>query len=189
VRTVLDGWSIAGIWSLRSGKPFSLLTGFDDIGSGNVNDRPNLLPGKTERTLKGSRALERSEWFDTSAYCENAPQSVQLAGGAPACPAGAGVSGLDGTVRENSLDAPGYKDVDASLFRDFKINERVKFQLRGESTNVFNFVNLGTPGATLYSKQYQGLLSTAGVISTAQITNPGSNASMRVIQVGGRLLF
>jgi Carboxypeptidase regulatory-like domain len=181
VKTVLDGWSIAGIWTMRSGKPFSLLSGFDDIGSGNVNDRPNLLPGKFERTLKGSRAIERNEWFDTSAYCEN---------GSAGCPAGAGVSGLDGTVRENSLDAPGYKDVDASLFRDFKIWERVKFQLRGEATNVFNFVNLAAPGGTLFNKQDAGTLtSTVGVISGAQITNPGSNSAMRVIQVGGRILF
>jgi hypothetical protein len=31
-------------------------------------------------------------------------------------------------------------------FRDFAIWERVKFQFRGEATNVFNFVNMGQPG-------------------------------------------
>ena len=66
----------------------------------------------------------------------------------------------------------------------------MKFQLRGEATNVFNFVNLAAPGGTLFSKQFAGTLnSTAGVISSAQITNPGSNSSMRVLQIGGRLLF
>lgn len=91
---------------------------------------------------------------------------------------GGGPSGLDGLVRVNSLDGPGYKDVDASLFRDFTIYERVRFQFRGEATNVFNFVNLGAPGSVLNSS------SSFGVIS-GQCTG----CSMRVIQVGGRLLF
>jgi hypothetical protein len=78
-------------------------------------------------------------------------------------------------VRVNSLDSPGYKDVDASIFRDFSIYGRVKFQFRGEATNVFNFVNLSAPGGTLSST------SSFGVISGA--------SGMRVIQVGGRLLF
>jgi len=82
---------------------------------------------------------------------------------------GGSPSGLDGLVRVNSLD------VDASLFRDFSIRERVRFQFRGEATNVFNFVNLSNPGGTLNSS------SSFGVISGA--------SAMRVLQVGGRLLF
>ena len=91
------------------------------------------------------------------------------------CPAGGGPSGLDGLVRVNSLPGPGYKDFDASLFRTFVIGERVHFQFRGEATNVFNNVNLSKPGGTLNSS------SSFGVISGA--------SAMRVIQVGGRLLF
>jgi hypothetical protein len=88
---------------------------------------------------------------------------------------GVGAGNLDGTVRVNSLDSPGYKDVDASIFRDFSIYDRVKFQFRGEATNVFNFVNLSAPGGTLSST------SSFGVITGA--------SAMRVIQVGGRILF
>jgi hypothetical protein len=96
-------------------------------------------------------------------------------------PAGDGPSGRDGLVRVNSLNGPGYKDVDASLFRDFNVYERVKFQFRGEATNVFNLVNLSNPGATLSST------SSFGVISSA--ANTSAFGSMRVLQVGGRLLF
>jgi hypothetical protein len=75
----------------------------------------------------------------------------------------------------NSLDAPGYKDVDASIFRDFTLYERVKFQFRGEATNVFNLVNLSAPGATMSSTASFGIIN--------------GGAAMRVIQLGGRLLF
>jgi outer membrane receptor protein involved in Fe transport len=167
-RTILDGWSLAGTLTMHSGKPFTITSGNDDNLDGDNNDRPNILPGKTARVLDThrSRVAERAEWFDTSAYCR-----IASAG----CPAGAGAGGLDGLVRVNSLDGPGYKDVDASLFRDFTMGEHVRFQFRGEATNVFNFVNLSNPGGTLNST------SSFGVISGA--------SAMRVLQVGGRLLF
>jgi len=167
-RTILNGWSLAAAVSMHSGKPFAITSGKDDNVDGVNNDRPNLLPGKTEHVLgtHRSRPEEMAEWFDTSAYCE-----VGTAG----CPAGGGPVNLDGLVRADSLPGPGYKNVDASLFRDFSIYERVKFQFRGEATNVFNFVSLNGPGSTLTSP------SSFGVISGA--------SPMRVIQVGGRLTF
>jgi hypothetical protein len=58
---------------------------------------------------------------------------------------------------------------------NFTIFDRVEFQFRGEATNVFNFVNLSGPGGTMSST------SSFGVISGA--------ASMRVLQVGGRILL
>jgi hypothetical protein len=80
-----------------------------------------------------------------------------------------------GNERPAQLDVPGYKNVDASLFRDFTVYERMRFQLRGEVSNVFNLVNLGTPSAAISSSTY------------GQVT--GSGGSQRIIQVGGRLLF
>jgi hypothetical protein len=167
-RLLLNGWSVAATVSMHSGKPFAITSGKDDNLDGNNNDRPNLISGENERLLGASRSrqAEMAQWFDTSVYCE---------AGSATCPVGGGTSGLDGLVRVNSLDGPGYKNVDASLFRDFTLHERMKFQFRGEATNVFNMVNLNNPGGTLTSP------SSFGVISGA--------AGMRVLQVGGRFLF
>ncbi|MBB5338697.1 TonB-dependent receptor [Tunturiibacter gelidoferens] len=174
VQNLLNGWSISTIVTMRSGVPFNITSGTDDNMDGNNNDRPNVVPGKMERvnSFGGSRSLERTQWFDTSAYCRV---------GSAGCSAGTGAGNVDGTVSPNSLSGPGYKDIDAAIFRDFAIYERVKFQFRGEATNVFNFVNLGTPGAVLSSP------SNFGVIS-AQATTP-QGSGMRVIQLGGRILF
>ncbi|HEU5351906.1 MAG TPA: TonB-dependent receptor [Terracidiphilus sp.] len=165
---LLDGWSVAANISMHSGKPFAISTGSDTNLDGDNNDRPNVLPGMSEQLLGAhrSRADERAEWFDTSVYCVP---------GTSGCTAGDGVSGLDGLVPYNSLDAPGYKNVDASIFRDFNLYDRLRFQFRGETTNVFNFVNLNAPGGTLSSTSSFGVISGAG--------------SMRVIQVGGRLVW
>jgi hypothetical protein len=167
-RLVLNGWSLAATLKMNSGAPFNITSGNDDNLDGDNNDRPNIAVGMVPNVIgpHRARAQAAAQWFQTSAYCRVASTG---------CPAGGGPSGLDGLVSPNSLDAPGYKNVDASLFRDFTIYSRVKFQFRGEATNVFNFVNLSAPGGTLSST------SSFGVIS-------GANA-MRVIQVGGRLLF
>ena len=80
-----------------------------------------------------------------------------------------------GNTRPAQLDDPGYRDIDASLFRTFGIWESLKFQLRGEVTNVFNLTNLGTPTTAMNSSNF------------GKVT--GSGGSNRIIQVGGRILF
>jgi hypothetical protein len=106
-----------------------------------------------------------AQWFDTSAYC------IAGTGGCP----GVGPLSLLGNERPAQLDVPGYRNVDASLFRTFNIHESLAFQFRGEVANVFNLVNLGTPSAAMNSATY------------GQIT--GSGGGQRIIQVGGRILF
>lgn len=165
---LVDGWSVAAIVQLHSGRPFLITTGTDDNKDGVNNDRPNIVPGQMPGLLSYTRSVTTAStqhWFNTAAYCHV---------GATGCPAGGGAAGVDGLVPVNSLDAPGYRDVDASLFRDFPIYHRVKFQFRGEATNVFNMVSLGSPAGTLNSASF-------GTINGA--------SPMRVIQLGGRLLW
>jgi len=168
-RTILNGWTISAITNMRSGKPFNITSGKDDNLDGDNNDRPNLVPGQVVGNVHYRRILpslgNQPTWFNTNAYCEDT---------AADCPAGVGPLGLDGIVRANSGTGPGYKSVDAAIFRDFTIYERVKFQFRGEATNVFNFVNLNNPSGSLASGGFGTITSGAG---------------MRQLQVGGRILF
>jgi hypothetical protein len=166
VRTSLNGWTVTGIWTANSGQPFTVTTGNDNYFSGLGNNRPSIAPGKSPHTLVNrSRVAEMAQWFDTSAYC------IAGTGGCP----GVGPLSLLGNERPAQLDDPGYRNVDASLFRTFNIHESLAFQFRGEVSNVFNLVNLGTPSAAMNSATY------------GQIT--GSGGGQRIIQVGGRILF
>jgi len=61
-----------------------------------------------------------------------------------------------------------------SIFRNFKVYGRTQFQLRAEATNAFNMVNLNNPNTTYNSSSF------------GQITGA---ASMRVMQLGARILF
>ena len=167
VRMALNGWTVTGIWTANSGQPFTITTGGDNYFGGGTQ-RPSVAAGKFPHLLNngGSRTAMMAKWFDTTAYCRP---------GVDAGCAGVGPLGLLGNVGPAQLSDPGYRNVDASLFRDFHIFEQARFQLRGEVANVFNLVNLGAPTASVSS-------GTFGQIS-------GSGGSQRVIQVGGRILF
>ncbi len=172
VRGLLNGWTVTAIVTLQSGAPFNITAGSDLNADGNSNDRPNIAAGKVAKlnNTGGSRSASMSKWFDTSAYCVFSATSLA------SCP-GVGPAGSSGTVRPNSLDAPGVRNVDASLFRDFGIYERVKFQFRTEVSNVFNLTNLGTPTGTFNSANF------------GKVTGSASGFPNRQIQLGGRILF
>ena len=178
VSAVVNGWTFTTIIRMQSGNPFNIATGTDVNADGNNNDRPNLsglAPARLNET-GGSRsaAITGVGWVSATPFC-----TFVAASGA--CP-GAGPAGVDGTFRANSLDAPGRRSVDASLFRDFPIyKDRVKFQLRGESTNVFNLTNIA------FATGSQNINS--ATFGKPNATLQGGSFSNRIIQVGGRILF
>lgn len=71
-----------------------------------------------------------NEWFNTAAFVDPCAS--------PQTPCG-----VPGNVGIDTISAPGYKDVDVSLLRNFTLVENVKLQLRFDAFNAFNWVNLG----------------------------------------------
>jgi len=185
-RYMTNGWTITSIVQLQSGLPFNVTTGGDNNADGISSDRPNLVPGAAVGLTNNgkSRVAAMANWIDPHQFCQfNATTSTAttpVATSNAAC-LGAGPGGSDGTVRQNTFDAPGRRDIDASIFRDFPITERIKFQLRGEATNVFNLTNIPAPNGSLSSGP--------ATFGHANGTIQGGYFSNRVLQVGGRILF
>jgi len=162
-KQILNGWTISSVLSLQSGQPFNITTGSDKNLDGYNNDRPNLVPGVNAfLDPNRSRSAAALAWFNKAAFTANAPGT------------GVGPGGADGTTPRNYLRAPGYRNIDIGVLRDFRFAERYTLQLRGEATNAFNMVSLNTPTSTLSSA------------SVGQIT---SAATPRIIQVGARFNF
>ena len=185
-RLAVNGWTVTSIIRMQSGAPFNITTGVDTNADGNNYDRPNVLNGLTVHANDNghSRVAMETNWVSISSFCQpDRVTPISATANNPACPQlGAGPGGIDGTLRDNSVDAPGRRDVDASIFRDFPLyHDRVTFQLRGEANNVFNLTNLPAPSSTLSG----GIGSFGHINGTIQ----SSNFSNRVLQVGGRILF
>jgi hypothetical protein len=70
--------------------------------------------------------------------------------------------------------------VDASLFKETIIHERIRLQFRAEFFNLLNRVNFGTPNSTVFSGS--SVSPSAGLITT-------TNTTSRQIQFGLKLLF
>lgn len=166
-RAVLNGWTLSAILSFQSGSPFTLTTGSDNNNDGNNNDRVNPTGEQYSSGAGNHRSLQAAAYFNTNAFCS-------YTYGSTTCPAGVGPGGVDGTTRRNGYWGPGSKNVNASLFRDFKVWEGITLQGRAEVTNLFNFVNLSNPSTT-YSSANFGKITSAG--------------AMRQIQIGARILF
>jgi Carboxypeptidase regulatory-like domain/TonB dependent receptor len=156
---LLGGWSLNGIFSATSGMPVYVIqnTGnnLNAAGSGQVPD------------VKSTVAMPRgiglgSPWFDTSAFTPvNIPSNL---------PQRFGNSG------RNNIRGPGFLNLDAGLFRDFRVQERLTIQFRAEGLNVLNHPNFTNPASDISTPQSFGYV-------TAQ------NGNSRQFRFAARVIF
>jgi putative hemolysin len=170
-----NGWSISPIVSLNSGQPFNITTGSDKNADTYNNDRPNLVPGVNPfLDTHRSRVVSSQQWFNTAAFVANGPGAA----------GGIGPGGADGNTPRDYLRAPGYRDIDLGISKDFRFERGIALQFRADATNAFNMVSLNAPSGT------SGAPATVGGPNTSpsfgKIT---SAASPRLIQVGARISF
>jgi hypothetical protein len=152
VDAIVDGWSLNGIVTLQSGFPISIaswdLNGMLDTFS----QRADVVPGAS---LYGPGTKTPAKWFNTAAFTQPA-------------------QGMFGTASKGIIRGPGSENFDLSLFKNFSITEKAKFQFRAESFNALNHTNYGVP-------DYNQEDSAFGTIN--------SSAPGRIIQLGGKVVF
>jgi hypothetical protein len=138
-RALLAGWSVNGILTLQTGIPFTVLAGSDRSLSGVGSDHADILgPAATYNSSSVNSKVAR--YFDTTAF---------------ALPA----LGTFGTAGRNTLVGPGLANLDMGLFKEFRINESKRFELRWEVFNSLNHPNFGNPNATFSSTNFGRILS------------------------------
>jgi hypothetical protein len=57
--------------------------------------------------------------------------------------------GCVGNLGRNTFVGPGYWAVDTSIFKNFRLSERLRLQFRAEAFNVFNHTNFQLGGTDL----------------------------------------
>ncbi|MBT9332412.1 TonB-dependent receptor [Paracidobacterium acidisoli] len=140
----LSGWEANGILTLRTGEPYTVLSGVDNSTSGIGKDRADLVGNPTLSTSR-SHAQLAAAFFNKAAFAPNA-------------------LGTYGDTPRDFLTGPGYEDLDFSLNKAFALPfhkmEGERLQFRAEAFNLLNRVNFNNPNATISSKS-------AGTITSA----------------------
>ena len=143
---VVNGWQLNGITRISSGAPFtalSLCCSGDGSTASAVQERPNLVPGKSINPVLGGP----NAYFDVTAF-ENGP------------------AGFLGNVGRNTLIGPGMKNFDFSLVKNTSITERIHLEFRAELFNIFNHANFSTPPASLFTAKGAPVGNAAAITTT-----------------------
>ena len=138
---VLRHWSLGGNVTLQDGTPLNVFYfGLDFANSGTPN-RPNIVPGQPIALPRSARTSDH--FFNTAAFSAPAPYTF-------------GDAGRDvGT-------GPGNNIFDFALFRQFRLRERQRIELRAESFNAFNHPNWGIPIPNPDFGSFFGKIATTG---------------------------
>jgi outer membrane receptor protein involved in Fe transport len=131
-RAILGGWLVSGIYSARTGRPFTVTQSTNNVGAGTTG-LPNLT-GDPE----GDKTVDR--WFNAAAFT--------------AVP-----SGVFGNAGRNILRGPGWMTFDMSVQRRLAIGQRLGATLRWDVFNLFDRANLGLPAANISSASTVGVIS------------------------------
>jgi hypothetical protein len=156
LKYALGNWQVNGITIIQSGLPFSVVVQGDpaNMGQSVGSQRPNLV-GDPQENCSGSNL---SNCLNPAAFA--APANFTY-----------------GNLGRNTFRGPGFSNWDFSLFKNFPIRERARFQIRGEFFNVFNHPSFGNPGATL------------GTSTFGKIGGTAANYTPRQIQLAAKLTF
>ena len=170
-RALVSGWQVNTLISAYTGLPFTVTGSSTSLNApGSTQTADQIKP--TVAILGGVGPGQ--SWFDPLAYA-NVTQ-VRF-----------GTSGF------NTLRGPGSFNMDASVFRTFRITERINVQFRGQVFNVTNTPHFANPAANVNNLvlNANGTLNNLGgftvISSTTGVGREGID--QRVFQLAARLSF
>ncbi|HTS24265.1 MAG TPA: TonB-dependent receptor [Bryobacteraceae bacterium] len=185
---ILGGWKVSGILTWTSGVPFTVtapVSTFTQFTTGQTPDVTGALSKATgQLQFNGAGAcyfcgfkqipdpsianLASSIASRSTLFAQTAPGGVVLQNPLP---------GTLGNLAQTFFTSPNFFDIDASLAKTFRINERFNFELRTDwlnSTNHQDFTN-ATIDTSIDSTTF------------GRFTGAGGANNNRIIVLGGRL--
>ena len=137
---ILGGWQLNGLFAAYSGRPFQLTASDSSLNMPGNLQTPDQIKEKVEIFGKVG---DDGTYFDTSAFAR--VTEVRF-----------------GNVGRNTMRGPGVVNLDASLFRTFKITGRADLQFRAEAFNVTNTPHFGNPNGNVNSANFGKVLGIQG---------------------------
>jgi hypothetical protein len=147
---IFGGWKFGGILSMHTGTPVNVILG-DDPKSALAGLRPNVksnpnLPHDKRNVL---------QYFDTAAFSKPVVSK--------------GASYAYGDAGRNIVVGPAFINVDASLSKEYTLQDHWKLQLRAEAFNGMNSVHYNNPDGDFNNPTFGMINSTMGDQRRAQL--------------------
>ncbi len=136
LRQVFGGWQLGGVVSVQTGRPFTVLSGSNNSGTGIGQDRANLIGNPYGPGACAAAKITTScvDWLNPASFQSNS-------------------SGTFGNIGKGTFRLPGSYTWDMGLSKNFSFTERLKLQFRAEFFNVFNRANFMDDSASLTNFQ------------------------------------
>ena len=144
------GWQLNAILTLRSGLPANV------VRNGNLVGYEGLRPNVARDPNNGPGTL--TQFFDTGAFSDKGFKPTQA-----------------GNAGRNLVRGPGYANLDASVFKDFRLRESLTLNLRLEAFNATNTPHFANPNTDLSQGQFGSITQTVG--------------TPRILQIAAKVLF
>lgn len=134
------GWQLNSLLTFSTGQPINILAGTNVSGTGENQDRVNLIgnPFANVPVLSGTTAVQ---YLNPAAFAKPA-------------------AGSFGNIGRDAIYGPGFGSVDFSVFKTTRITERISAEFRAEIFNLFNRTNWANPNATFSSSSFGQLTQT-----------------------------
>ena len=161
LKSVANGWQLAGITRYWSGTPINV-TANGDPGTLGGGQRANYLGGQIYPDTQ-----TRFNFFNPLVF------------GRPA-------QGTLGNVGRNALTGPGIANWDISMYKTTHITERVTAQLRVETFNTFNHTQFASVNGGISVPNPNSPVTASSQGGTGQVSN---TRDPRSIQLGLKILF
>jgi Carboxypeptidase regulatory-like domain len=170
---IVGGWQLNWVLSAMSGTPFTITdTG---LGATNLN-----APGNTQTVnivgplrilhgtpVYGTCSSTSCDYFDPSSFAQVT------------------TPGVLGDAGRDILRGPGLFNLDASLFRNFKITERLTFQFQAQAYGLTNTPHFNNPNSNISGANFGAITSTL-VTTNASL---GGSGGQRQWWFAGKLIF
>ncbi len=181
MNAALGGWQWSWKVFWRTGLPFSVSDGNTLLGNytGTILAEPLMGNGPLQ-TSCGEAAASAT---GTGIPCLNANGFVNANAATFT-----GYTTLSAQGR-NSFRGPNYFDTDMSLFKTFKITERLNFGIGAQAFNVFNHPNFSLPDNTYGDSTFGQILTMTGTPTSPYGNFLGFDSSPRVVQVSAKITF
>ncbi len=160
LNAIAGGWQVGGNFTWNDGERLNIILGRENNFDGFTPDRPDGT-GDLEyvRTQNPNGTLS---WVTRAGLTD------------PPVPSASNPYPF-GTLPRNAVRGPSRFFADAVLMKNFRLNERFRFQLRADANNVFNHPIWSNPNLSLASTDF-------GLVRT-------KSGGGRVIQVQAKLIF